>query len=261
MKISFSKYQGTGNDFIIIDNRLIHWRPTVNEVAMLCNRHFGIGADGLMLLESRMGYDFAMTYFNSDGNESTMCGNGGRCMSAYARSLGLMGDTAHFWAVDGAHESGIIAEASPGNYKLKMKDTRIGTKYEDGLSIDTGSPHFVVFVNDILQVDVVGSGRALRNDARFAPGGTNVDFVQMKPDGIFVRTYERGVEDETLSCGTGVTASSLVAAYLDRGNKTSYKVKTLGGDLEVRFVRHGEDFTEIWLEGPAGFVFSGEIEI
>ena len=261
MKIPFSKYHGTGNDFIIIDNRMIHWEPTVQQVASLCDRHFGIGADGLMLLSLSSGFDFAMTYYNSDGNESTLCGNGGRCMTAFARSLGLIEKSAHFRAVDGSHAAEISGTGAGSSYRIKMKDTQIGEVYGDGVFIDTGSPHFVKFVQDAAQTDVFNSGKALRHDARFTPGGANIDFVEVQPDALFVRSYERGVEDETLSCGTGVTASALAAAAANHPHQGFYHIKTLGGALKVSFIQAGERFTDIWLEGPATFVFKGEIEI
>jgi diaminopimelate epimerase len=259
MKIPFSKYHGTGNDFIIIDNRLLQWEPARPQVSFLCDRHLGIGADGLMLLAPKEGYDFAMTYYNSDGNESTMCGNGGRCITAFAGSLGLVGRQARFWAVDGVHEAEITGTETAGNYRIKLKDTQIGNIFGDGLFLDTGSPHFVRFVNDATSADVFNEGRNFRNDVRFFPGGTNVDFVEVQDDVLFVRTYERGVENETLSCGTGVTASALAHAFKNPGNPGFYRIKTLGGTLKVSFMQAGEQFTGIWLEGPAKFVFSGEI--
>jgi len=255
MKIQFSKYQGTGNDFIIIDNRVIQWEPAESEVSMLCDRHTGIGADGLMLLGEKSGFDFSMRYFNSDGKESTMCGNGGRCMTAFARFLGLVDTNARFWAVDGSHE----AEFADPIYRLKMSDTRLAVVFEDGYLLNTGSPHFVVFTNGVAGIDVSGAGRALRNDERFTPEGVNVDFVEFVEDGLFVRTYERGVEGETLSCGTGVTAAAIVAACLIPGDREFYPIKTLGGDLRVSFRQTNLNFSDVWLEGPAMQVFRGEI--
>ncbi|MEI6682888.1 MAG: diaminopimelate epimerase [Bacteroidota bacterium] len=254
MKIQFFKYQGTGNDFIIIDNRTIQWEPAESEISGLCDRHTGIGADGLMLLGDMAGFDFAMRYFNSDGKESTMCGNGGRCMTAFARHLALIDTRARFWAVDGSHE----AEFTDPVYRLKMKDTRLEILFEDGYLLNTGSPHFVVFTHDVAGIDVSSAGRALRNDDRFAPDGVNVDFVESGEDGLFVRTYERGVEGETLSCGTGVTAAAIIAAYLTPGNREFYQIKTLGGNLRVSFRQSGLSFSDVWLEGPALQVFQGE---
>jgi diaminopimelate epimerase len=260
VKIRFYKYQGTGNDFIIIDNRLICWEPKEQQVRWLCDRHRGIGADGLMLLSEMKGYDFAMTYFNSDGLESTMCGNGGRCMGAFAKSLGLAGEATRFRAIDGIHVAEMPGTSS-NIYRLKMNDTRIERNFDDGIFLDTGSPHFVKFVDDAENTDVFKSGRELRNDARFAPGGTNVDFVEIQDDTLFVRTYERGVENETLSCGTGVTAAAIVTASRDKANQGFYEIKTRGGNLKVSFRQSGEMFSEIWLEGPVEKVFEGVIDI
>jgi diaminopimelate epimerase len=190
-----------------------------------------------------------------------MCGNGGRCMTAFAKSLGLIDLYAHFWAVDGMHEAEIAEQPEPV-YKLKMKDTCVDKIYDDGFFLDTGSPHFVTFrEEDVAAADIFNKGRALRHDQRFAPGGTNVDFVELKDQKLFVRTFERGVENETLSCGTGVTASALACAYLNPVNQGFYKVQTPGGTLKVSFVQTGMEFTDIWLEGPARFVFRGEVEV
>ena len=259
MKIPFSKYHGTGNDFIIVDNRTLQWEPTMKQVSFLCDRHLGIGADGLMLLSEKSGFDFAMIYFNSDGNESTMCGNGGRCMTSFAMSLGLAGTTARFWAIDGPHEAEISGNASAFVCRLKMKETQIAVIHDDGLFLDTGSPHFVRFVEDAAATNVFIEGKALRYDMRFSPGGTNVDFVELQDETLFVRTYERGVENETLSCGTGVTAAAIAHAFRNHADPGFYHIKTPGGALKVSFARTGKMFTDIWLEGPAKFVFSGEI--
>jgi diaminopimelate epimerase len=261
MKIAFSKYHGTGNDFIIIDNRKLLWEPTSQQLSFLCDRHFGIGADGLMLLSETSGFDFSMRYFNSDGNESTMCGNGGRCMTAFARSARLVSTRARFVAVDGIHETEVVNTHGEILIRLKMKDTELGHVYPDGFFIDTGSPHFVMFVKDARKMDVFNSGKTFRNDRRFAPGGTNVDFVEIADNGLFVRTYERGVENETMSCGTGVTASALVAAFTGNISRSPCDILTPGGSLKVSFNQAGQKFTDIWLEGPAQFVFEGEINI
>jgi diaminopimelate epimerase len=259
MKIPFSKYHGTGNDFLIVDNRMMHWTPTTAQVSFLCDRHFGVGADGLMLLSEKRGFDFAMTYYNSDGRESSMCGNGGRCMTAFAKALGLTGNHVRFWAVDGQHEAEISETQSGTLYRLKMKDSHIGHRYEDGFFLDTGSPHFVTFLKDAATTDIIQAGRTIRYDSRFAPGGTNVNFVEKSKKELFVRTYERGVENETLSCGTGVTASAIAYASIETENQGYYEIKTLGGALKVSFIQTGNQFTDIWLEGPAMFVFTGEI--
>lgn len=260
MQISFDKYQGTGNDFILIDNRKNEIQLSQEQIAFLCNRHFGIGADGLMLLELEPGVDFKMVYFNSDGNESSMCGNGGRCITAYAKTLGLINDKARFVAIDGVHESAIIGV---NNVSLKMNDVKSIEVGKDFFWLNTGSPHYVKLVQGIKEFDVFAEGRKIRNSERFAAEGTNVNFIEKTDDGIYVRTYERGVENETLSCGTGVTASALVAAVQGIGSgKNNCKVSTLGGELNVKFDKVLEsNFYNIWLEGPAEFVFYGSINL
>lgn len=262
MKIPFCKYQGTGNDFILIDNRSLQWNPSQKEVEFLCDRRFGIGADGLMLLSDSPGYDFAMIYYNSDGNESTMCGNGGRCISAYAHSLGLTENIARFMAVDGSHESHILSSNHDvWCISLKMKDTEIGQQFPDGIFIDTGSPHFVKLVARVQELDVFSEGRRIRYENRFGTGGTNVDFTEETPEGLYVRTYERGVENETLSCGTGVTAAALVSGFLNHISVGKNEIRTPGGVLTVRFTRNERQFSNVWLEGEAKAVFHGEIEL
>jgi len=262
MILPFRKYHGTGNDFILIDNRVPGWSPATKQVAFLCDRHLGIGADGLMLLSEQPGYDFGMRYFNSDGNESSMCGNGGRCITFFAQSLGLIRDSARFHAIDGEHLAEITGtDQQTTVVRLKMTDTVIGQEYREGVFLDTGSPHLVVFVPDVEAIDVFHDGGLLREDQRFAPGGTNVDFVQKGKDHIFVRTYERGVENETLSCGTGVTASALATAFRYPGNPGYCQIKTRGGALKVSFLQHGASFSNIWLEGEATYVFSGKVEL
>ncbi|MCW3083910.1 MAG: Diaminopimelate epimerase [Bacteroidetes bacterium] len=260
MTILFSKYEGTGNDFIIIDNRDLKFDRKKNElVKKLCDRRFGIGADGLMLLQNVQGYDFEMVYYNSDGNESSMCGNGGRCIVEFARALGLVKKTAFFLASDGEHE----AVVNTGFISLKMNNVSKVELGADYSFLNTGSPHYVAFVNNVENFDVAGKGRAIRNNDRFKAEGTNVNFVEKKYNDLFVRTYERGVEGETFSCGTGVTAAALVAALKSVSTTESFcDIKTLGGNLKVKFTKHPDNsFTDIWLEGPATFVFKGEITI
>lgn len=260
MQISFDKYQGTGNDFILIDNRKNEIELTREQIAFLCNRHFGIGADGLMLLELEPGVDFKMVYFNSDGNESSMCGNGGRCITAYAKSLGLITDKARFMAIDGLHEATV---SGVNKVSLKMNDVKSVEAGDGFYYLNTGSPHYVKFVEGIKAYNVFEEGKRIRNSERFAAEGTNVNFIEKTEDGVFVRTYERGVEDETLSCGTGVTASALVAAINGIATqKNSCKIVTLGGELNVKFDKVLEsNFYNIWLEGPADFVFYGSINL
>ncbi|TRZ69557.1 MAG: diaminopimelate epimerase [Bacteroidetes bacterium] len=262
MKIEFHKYHGNGNDFIMLDNRLNKIELDSSRIAYLCDRHFGIGADGLIFLDNKDGFDFSLKYFNSDGNESTMCGNGGRCITMFAHELGIINSTTRFIATDGPHDAEILSYSTERcDVKLKMKDTRPGQISGDGYFIDTGSPHFVKFVPSLSAVDVLNEGRVLRNDQRFAPAGCNINFVELLSSGIKVRTYERGVENETLSCGTGVTASAIIAAFLNNENKGVCYVSAMGGEFTVHFHQSGHEFTEVYLEGPVTFVFKGEITI
>ena len=262
MKLPFYKYHGTGNDFILIDNRSLHWQPAAADILFLCNRHFGIGADGLILLSEQSGYDFNMTYFNSDGKESTMCGNGGRCMTAFAYFLGLIKSEAHFGAIDGDHIARILEIAQDiSKISLKMKDVNVDEILADHLFMNTGSPHYVSFVKDVEGMDLVTRAQKIRYSERFTEEGTNVDFVEIRKDHLFVRSYERGVEDETFSCGTGVTASALAAAVKNPDNPGYFRILTKGGELTVRFRQNKNSFTEVWLEGPAQFVFNGVVEI
>lgn len=259
MMIEFYKYQATGNDFILLDNRDGRYdRLTTDTISRLCDRRFGIGADGLMWLSRCPGYDFEMVYFNADGRKSTMCGNGGRCMIRFAHRLGILQYTYRFLAADGPHEGEI---ANHPEIRLRMKDVTKVESTDHHALLDTGSPHFVRFVNDILNVDVAESGREIRNSAPYRESGINVNFVEVVgEDSIFVRTYERGVEDETLSCGTGVTAAALLSAHNDKGfNRV--EVKTPGGSLSVEFNKISDSqFEDIWLCGPAEEVFAGHIE-
>ena len=258
MNLNFYKYQGTGNDFIILDNRQQNISLTNKNVKRLCDRRFGIGADGLMLLNVKEGYDFEMVYYNSDGNQSSMCGNGGRCLVKFAHDRRIHKSTYHFIAVDGAHEATIDDN---GWVNLKMKDVSgIRKNFLDSI-LDTGSPHYIKPTRDVRNYDVVKVGKEIRYSEGFKKEGINVNFVEGAEDRIFVRTYERGVEDETLSCGTGVTAAALVFAHNEVGfNRV--EVTTPGGNLAVEFDKTGEEeFKNIWLCGPAEFVFAGEIEI
>ncbi|MBA3681546.1 MAG: diaminopimelate epimerase [Bacteroidetes bacterium] len=260
MQLSFYKYQGTGNDFILIDNRSNQISLTPGQIHFLCDRRFGIGADGLMLLELEPGSDFKMVYYNSDGNPSSMCGNGGRCITAFAKHLGIIIDTANFLAVDGLHEATIDENEI---VSLKMQDVKNVEVGDDYFYLNTGSPHFVKFINNVESFDVKNMGALIRYNDRFKEEGTNVNFIERVEDNLFVRTYERGVEDETYSCGTGVTAAALVAAIKGVSNgKNNCFIKTLGGNLEVKFERVLEqNFYNIWLIGPAQKVFNGSIEI
>ncbi len=254
MQLNFSKYQGTGNDFVIIDNREEKLFLTTNQVALLCDRRFGIGADGLMLLEKHDGFDFKMVYYNSDGRESSMCGNGGRCLVKFAYDMGTRKEKYHFLAVDGPHEATLNGDEG---VRLKMKDVSEIEQIGPNFVIDTGSPHFVLFAGEIERADIVTQAKAIRFNERFAEKGINVNFVEKRTDDIFVRTYERGVEAETLSCGTGVTASAIAAVTTD--GRHHIKVSTPGGKLSVFFVRHAGKYDDIWLCGPAEKVFDGVI--
>jgi diaminopimelate epimerase len=262
MKIEFHKYQGTGNDFIIIDNRTLKLDPPVSHVALMCDRHFGIGADGLILLNEAPGFDFGMRYYNSDGKESTMCGNGGRCITAFVASMGIIEEKAHFMASDGEHCSVIIGKNCQAQIiSLKMRDVKVPVQSPDRFFIHTGSPHYVLFAGGVEKMDILPRAREIRYSPEFAGMGTNVDFVEVFENELFVRTYERGVEGETLSCGTGVVAAALASSLKANDNRNHWLIRTPGGRLKVGFTRDQQKFTEIWLEGQAKFVFSGEIEI
>ncbi|TRO67026.1 diaminopimelate epimerase [Christiangramia sabulilitoris] len=259
MKLTFYKYQGTGNDFVMVDNREI--KISKNDTKLinhLCDRKFGIGADGLILLENSEDPrdDFRMVYFNADGNESSMCGNGGRCLVAFAKFLGIIGDSARFTAIDGVHEASILE----GKVSLKMQDVQLVEKNSEFSFLNTGSPHHVVFSDDISLIDVKKDGAAIRFSNRYGKKGTNVNFVQStSTDSFLVRTYERGVEDETLSCGTGVTAVALAAYDSNKTNSEKVNLKTPGGELSVSFKKTENGYEDIWLSGPATQVFKGEI--
>ncbi|HMH24907.1 MAG TPA: diaminopimelate epimerase [Puia sp.] len=256
-KLHFFKYQGTGNDFIIFDNRQgTIPAMSIERIKSLCDRRFGIGADGLMLLNTKPGYDFEMKYYNSDGRESTMCGNGGRCMARFARDIGMHKNAFQFLAADGPHE----AEIDDDIISLKMKNVPEIKEYHGDSILDTGSPHYVKIVGDVMDYDVYHKGMDIRYSPAFAKEGINVNFVEQKrEDEIIVRTYERGVEDETLSCGTGVTAAALVCYHNECGYN-DVTVITKGGKLTVRYDCPGDgSFENIWLCGPASRVFEGTV--
>ena len=268
MKLPFSKYHGTGNDFILIDNRKEIFAGNKELIKHLCDRRFGIGADGLILLNKPENRSLEMKYYNSDGNESTMCGNGGRCFVAFAKRLGLIPKSTYFQAIDGTHQATIIQEGKVDrkqavmNVKLGMNNVSNIEQGSDYIFMDTGSPHYVVKVDDVSKINVIEEGRKIRYNDRFKDKGTNVNFIQVKDNCLFVRTYERGVEDETLSCGTGVTASALAADYWNLFNtKGLCKINTLGGELLVHYKRIGNNFENVFLEGATTIVFEGEIEV
>lgn len=261
----FYKFQGAGNDFVLIDQRERRWltRQHGETIKWLCDRRFGIGADGLILLEYHNQYDFEMVYFNADGNESSMCGNGGRCIAAFAQKIGVTGEKCRFWAIDGEHEAYIDPDTQL--VSLKMTDVQQVENEENVFVLNTGSPHYVRFEHNIREADMVKEGRAVRYSERFAEKGINVNLVEKMADGsLEIRTYERGVEDETLACGTGVTAAA-IAAYIHEKTEAApmlIRVKARGGDLSVRFMPHANgSFSELWLTGPAEFVFDGDVDI
>jgi diaminopimelate epimerase len=262
MNIPFSKYQGTQNDFVIIDNRLGNIKLSEAQIEFICDRRKGIGADGLMLLGTKAGYDFSMTYYNANGKEGSMCGNGGRCLTQYAFDQGIKKDTYSFIAVDGPHESKIDAQ---GWVHLKMIDVKSVEKNIEGdvtfYVLNTGSPHYIEFVDNVNSVDIVGLGQMIRYNERFKAEGININFVQQEEGQLFVRTYERGVENETFSCGTGVTASALIAGIEKLGEQKIH-IETLGGKLAVSFNNRGDNiFDNIYLMGPGTFVFNGSLDI
>lgn len=257
----FSKYHGAGNDFVMIDGRTEPFDATPERVAALCRRRTGIGADGLMILESDPAEEFRMRYFNADGGEATMCGNGGRCIALFAHHLGIGGETKFFDAADGLHTARICRTKGPaGKIELGMTAVREIRTGEGWWFLNTGVPHYVEFVDDLASVDVISRGRIIRRDtARFAQG-TNVNFVQITDDGtIRVRTYERGVENETLACGTGATAAAIVTNFVFQPQTAHYAVSVPGGELAVRFSHEQgtQTYTDIRLTGPARRVFGG----
>lgn len=258
MKLKFYKYQGTGNDFILIDNRSKFFKKDAKLIEALCDRKFGIGADGLILLEkpTKSDEDFGMVYFNADGYESSMCGNGGRCIGAFAKHLGIVEKSATFSAIDGKHK--IVFEEDM--IRLQMKDVEKITELENAFFLDTGSPHHVVFIEKIDQFDVKSEGTKIRNSPLYKEKGVNVNFVESKENAFVVRTYERGVEDETLSCGTGVTSVALTAHFSGKTSAEKVHIETLGGNLSVSFEKSSNGYQNIWLSGPTEMVFNGEIE-
>ncbi|MCC5916920.1 MAG: diaminopimelate epimerase [Cryomorphaceae bacterium] len=260
MTLSFDKYQGTGNDFILIDNRNKTLSlPGTVLVKSLCDRRFGIGGDGLILLQNHPEYDFEMIYYNSDGNISTMCGNGGRCIVAFANALDVISNKTTFLGPDGAHKAEMLPN---GEVRLKMKNAGLPKVVSPGYELNTGSPHLVVKEKNISTINVRDKGAKFRHEPAYENEGINVNFMQRgELNELIVRTYERGVEDETYSCGTGVTACAITAAFLDNKQEAEYMIRTLGGTLAVSLKRKNTEYRDIWLTGPAKLVFSGEIEI
>ena len=265
MKIHFYKYQATGNDFILIDNRNEKIKLTIDQIKQVCDRRFGIGADGIILIEKDPDAMFNLVYYNSDGSQS-LCGNGSRAAILFAAHLGMLNSKASFNAYDGIHNAELLPS---GVIRLSMNPVNGITKVEDDLFLNTGSPHYIRFVKNIHDYPVLEEGEKIRYSEKFASqNGTNVNFVELLPDNtIYVRTYERGVENETLSCGTGVTAAALAAST--HGYRSPVSVKTNGGELSVEFksghtglpAGQADAFTDIYLIGPAKMVFEGDLEL
>ncbi|WP_295984887.1 diaminopimelate epimerase [uncultured Algibacter sp.] len=257
MKQTFYKYQGTGNDFVMIDNRQhVFDKNNTERVKFLCDRRFGIGADGLILLEDHPEYDFKMVYYNADGNESSMCGNGGRCLVAFAKQLGVISNKAVFEATDGVHHASIDGEI----VKLQMLDVDTIEKYENHVFLNTGSPHHVQFEIQIEDFDIKSKGATIRYGEPYNTAGSNVNFVKKQSDTTFrVRTYERGVEGETLSCGTGVTAVAIAMHYIGETQEKHVILNVEGGELEVCFDFENDTYNNVWLIGSATFVYKGSI--
>lgn len=262
--IPFAKYHGAGNDFILIDDRNGQWGGKIGEdwIASVCHRRFGIGADGLILLQQgKDGADFFMKYYNADGRQSTFCGNGGRCIVSFAAFLGIHSGVTHFLGTDGWHE-GIVKP--DGLVYLSMSDVNEINEIDQAtFTLFTGSPHYITFVNHVNEIDVAKEGRAIRNSSSFKKDGINVNFVeQVGPSEIRIRTYERGVEDETMACGTGVVASAIAQAFHNADHSGKCIVHALGGTLTVEFKSDGgKKFSNVRLIGPAVEVFRGEVKI
>ena len=260
MTIPFYKYQGTGNDFIIIDQFYKQYLGADDSetIKSLCQAKFGIGADGLMLLQPSQEWAFKMVYFNADGLEGSLCGNGSRCAVACMHKLGRFEDEGYFEASDGVHQARVHPN---GQIDIKMGNIGDIEQGQGFYILNTGSPHYVTFVEDLSDLDILQSGRAIRYSSRFAKEGINVNFVEEHEYGVEVSTYERGVEDETLSCGTGVTAAALAHVLRHQKTSGSIMIKTKGGILTVKYDYSMGNFSNIWLCGPATQVFEGQIEI
>ena len=259
MNLKFYKYQGAGNDFMMIDDRAQVFVQRQDIIERLCDRHFGIGADGLILLQKDLNSDFKMVYFNSDGRESTMCGNGGRCIVRFAQDLGLIDSQTSFEAIDGLHE----AVLEKDKIHLKMSNVSQVDQFPSHLFLNTGSPHHVEFVQEVAQVDVKHKGNQIRYGVPYFDEGANVNFVEViDGNALKIRTYERGVEDETLACGTGITAAAIAAFESGKISVDEVSVSAVGGELCVKFEKNPSGgYENIWLTGPAEFVFEGNFEV
>lgn len=258
MKIDFFKYQGTGNDFVMIDNRANRTQLSKSQIALICDRKFGVGADGLVFLCNSVSSDFEMIYYNSDGSIGSMCGNGGRCIVAFAKALGLVDKICVFDAFDGLHHAEIISDEKVA---LQMSDLTVPEKYNTDTVLNTGSPHIVLFENSIDDLNVQEKGAEIRFSKTYNVEGVNVNFVEVLKDKLVIRTYERGVENETLACGTGAVASAIAAFESGLISTESVRLTALGGDLEVLFSKFKKTYTNIRLIGSAKFVFKGSIDV
>lgn len=265
MGMQFGKYEGTGNDFILIDARNVMFPLESKIIARLCDRHFGIGADGLMTLSRSQNHDCTMRYFNADGSEGEMCGNGARCFTLFADQLGIGDRVKRFEATDGLHDARLLrVDGEAGEIELGMIPVSEIVRGDGWWFLNTGVPHYVEFVERVDQVDVIGRGRVIRNDLERFPQGTNVNFVEVLASGhIRIRTYERGVENETLACGTGATAAAIVTSHALQPDTTQYRIGVAGGELCVGFDHrpHTTTYTNIRLSGGARRVFEGVFDL
>ncbi len=260
MNFQFDKYQGAGNDFIILEDRSAQFPDQqFDQIQKLCDRHFGIGSDGLILLRASDRADFKMLYFNSDGRPSSLCGNGSRCVYAFAHQHGWVGAEGSFETSDGLHKASLTAE---GGVCIHMRDVDRLEERGDALFLDTGSPHHIEFVDEVASINVKEKGRVIRYGAPYLEEGSNVNFVeQLSPDTFKIRTYERGVEDETLACGTGAVAVAIAAYHHQLTSINVLNIHAEGGILKVSFISDAGQYKNIQLEGPATFVFSGNFKI
>ncbi len=258
MQLKFSKYHGTGNDFIMVYNHNESFTFSQSSVKKMCDRRYGVCADGLIIIENTLEADFKMIYYNADGFEGSMCGNGARCAVSFAKDIELIQNQCKFLAYDGMHK-GLILEN--GLVSIEMSDVSLIEVQNNIWKIDTGSPHLICFSETVSEIDVKHEGASIRNSSNYIEDGININFVQFTKNEIFVRTYERGVEDETLSCGTGAIASAIAAFESGLSNSDRVKVNVLGGQLEVLFSKVGSKYSNIHLIGPTKFIFKGEVDV
>lgn len=258
MQLKFSKYHGTGNDFILVYDHNDSFSLSQSSVKKICDRRYGVGADGLIIITKTLEADFKMIYYNADGYEGSMCGNGARCAVSFAKNVELIQNQCKFLAYDGMHK-GLILEN--GLVSIEMVDVSLIELRNNIWKIDTGSPHLICFRDTVSEIDVKHEGASIRNSSNYIEDGINVNFVQFSKNEIFVRTYERGVEDETLSCGTGAIASAIATYESGLSNSNRVNVNVLGGQLEVLFTKVGSKYSNIHLIGPTKFVFKGEVYV